>query len=148
MKLASVLASAVLALFAVTVHAQQAAPQTQPTLQTPEARRSYAIGVQVAEGIKSQGVAVDPAMVAAGLRDALTGAKLLMTDEEIGAAMMVLQAEMKQKEELERAAMLEKNKKEGDEFLAANAKKEGVVSLAERPAVQDPDARSRPQSDR
>ena len=129
MKLASVLASAVLALFAVTVHAQQAAPQTQPALQTPEARRSYAIGVQVAEGIKSQGVAVDPAMVAAGLRDALTGAKLLMTDEEIGAAMMVLQAEMKQKEELERAAMLEKNKKEGDEFLAANAKKEGVVSL-------------------
>jgi FKBP-type peptidyl-prolyl cis-trans isomerase FklB len=36
---------------------------------------------------------------------------------------------MLQKQEQARAAMLEKNKKEGDEFLAANAKKEGVVSL-------------------
>ena len=103
MKLASVLVSAVLALLAVTAHAQQAAPQTA-NLQTPEAKRSYAIGVQVAEGIKSQGVAVNPAMVAAGLRDALAGAKLLMTDDEIGAAIMALQVEMKQKEEQARAA--------------------------------------------
>jgi FKBP-type peptidyl-prolyl cis-trans isomerase FklB len=129
MKLASVVAGTALALLAVTVQAQQVAPQTQPTPQTPEQRRSYAIGVQVAEGIKSQGVAVDPAMVAAGLRDALAGGKLLMSEEEIGAAMMVLQAEMRQKQEQEHAAMLEKNRKEGEEFLAANAKKEGVVSL-------------------
>ena len=133
MKLASVVASAALALVALTVCAQEAAPQAQPAPhsapQTAEEKRSYAIGVQVADGIKSQGVEVDPAMVAAGLRDALAGAKLLMSDDEIGAVMMALQKEMLQKEEQARAAVLDKNKKEGDEFLAANGKKEGVVSL-------------------
>jgi FKBP-type peptidyl-prolyl cis-trans isomerase len=107
----------------MTVNAQQTAPQTD------DEKRSYAIGVQVAEGIKSQGVQVNSAMVTAGIRDALSGAKLLMTDEEIGAALAALQNDMQKKEEQDKAVMLEKNKKDGDDFLAANAKKEGVVSL-------------------
>ena len=113
----------ILALLAVKAQAQENAPQTE------KEKHSYAIGVQVAEGIKSQGVEVDPAMVAAGVQDALAGAKLLLSDQEIGAAIMALQAQMQQKQQAARAAALEKNKKEGDEFLAANAKKEGVVAL-------------------
>lgn len=124
MKRALVAAGVMLGLFATAAHAQQAAPQTD------EQKRSYAVGVQVAEGIKSQGIEMDAAMVAAGVRDALAGAQLLMSDEEMGAAIMALQVEMRQKEEQARTAALEKNKKEGDDFLAANGKKEGVVSLA------------------
>ena len=123
MKLASVAVGVVLGCLAMTANAQQTAPQTDAE------KRSYAIGVQVAEGIKSQGVEVDPAWSAAGMRDALAGTKLQMTDDEIGAVMMALQQDMQQKQEQARTAMLEKNKKDGDEFLAANAKKEGVVSL-------------------
>jgi FKBP-type peptidyl-prolyl cis-trans isomerase len=123
------LASVVLMIFgfmAMTVNAQQPG-QTGP--QTADDKRSYAIGVQVAEGIKSQGVEVNAAMVAAGIRDVLAGGKLQMTDEEIGTVMAALQVEMQKKQDDAKAAMLEKNKKDGDAFLAANAKKEGVVAL-------------------
>jgi FKBP-type peptidyl-prolyl cis-trans isomerase FklB len=122
-KFISLTIALILSLLVGTVQAQEAAPQTDIE------KHSYAIGVQVAEGIKSQGVEVDPAMVAAGVRDALAGTKLLMSEDEIGAAIMALQMRLQQKEQQERAAALEKNKKEGDDFLAANKTKEGVVSL-------------------
>ena len=112
-----------LALLAVQVNAQEAALQTQND------KRSYAIGVQMAAGIKNQGIEVSPELVAQGLRDALAGAKLLLTDDEMGAAIEALQAEMRLKQEEARTAALEKNKTAGDAFLADNAKKEGVVSL-------------------
>ena len=117
------LAGLSLGLLAVQGNAQE------PALQTQKDRRSYAIGVQVAAGIKSQGIEVDPDVVAKGLRDALSGEKLLMTDNELGAAMMALQEDVRRKQEQARATALDKNKKEGDVFLAENAKKEGVVSL-------------------
>jgi FKBP-type peptidyl-prolyl cis-trans isomerase FklB len=123
MRLVSLTIGLILALLAVKAQAQETAPQTE------NQKHSYAIGVQVAEGIKSQGVEVDPEMVAAGVRDALAGAKLLLSDQEIASAMMALQAQMQQKQQATRAAALEKNKKEGDEFLAANATKEGIVKL-------------------
>jgi FKBP-type peptidyl-prolyl cis-trans isomerase len=123
MKRASMVVSVVLGFLAMTANAQQTAPQSA------EDKRSYAIGVQVAEGIKSQGVEVNAAMLAAGIHDALAGTKLQMTKEEIGAAMAALQQDMQQKQNQAMAALLEKNKKDGDDFLAANAKKEGVVSL-------------------
>jgi FKBP-type peptidyl-prolyl cis-trans isomerase FklB len=117
------MAGLALALLAVPVNAQDAAPQT------PNDKVSYAIGVQVAAGIKSQGIEVSPEMVAKGVRDALGGAKLLMSDDEMGAAISALQEEMRRKQEAARTAALEKNKTAGEVFLADNAKKEGVVSL-------------------
>ena len=111
------------ALLAVPTNAQQAAPQTQ------NEKRSYAIGVQVAEGIKSQAIEVNAQMVAQGVRDALAGAKLQMSDAEIGAVIMALQQEMMQKQEQARTVAIEKNKKDGEAFLAENAKNDGVVSL-------------------
>ena len=117
------MAGLALALVVVPVTAQDVAPVTQKD------KLSYAIGVQVAEGIKGQGIEVSPAMVAQGVRDALAGAKLLVSDDEMAAVIMALQLDMRQKQEQARAAALEKNKKEGEAFLAENAKKEGVVSL-------------------
>jgi FKBP-type peptidyl-prolyl cis-trans isomerase FklB len=117
------MAGIALALLAIPAQAQQAAPQSQND------KTSYAIGVQVAQGIKSQGIDVNAAMVAQGVRDALTGAKLLMTDDEIAAVMTALQQEMRQKQQEAMTTMLEKNKKDGEAFMAANAKKDGVVTL-------------------
>jgi FKBP-type peptidyl-prolyl cis-trans isomerase len=123
MKRVSFVIAIFLGFLAMTANAQQTAPQSD------EDKRSYAIGVQVAEGIKSQGVQVNAGMLAAGIRDVLAGAKLQMTEEEIGTAMSALQREMQQKQEQARTGMLDKNKKDGEAFLAANAKKEGVVTL-------------------
>ena len=76
-----------------------------------------------------QSVPVDPAILARGLKDGLTGGKTLLTDEEAQAAITAVQNEMrkKQQEKMQEAAAA--NKKEGDAFLAANKGKEGVVTL-------------------
>jgi len=107
--------------------AQQNQPQGVP--QSQDDKVSYAIGVQVAEGIKSQDIKVNPEMVAEGLRDALSGSKLKLSTEDIGAAIVAIQQMMKQKADEARTAAIEKNKTAGEAFLADNAKKEGIVSL-------------------
>ena len=114
-----------LGLLAVPVSAQETT-----ALQTQKDKVSYLIGVQVAETIKSQGIDIDPSLVATGLRDALSGAKLLMTDDDLRATMTALQQEMAQKQAQARSRAADENKKAGETFLTENAKKEGVVTLA------------------
>ena len=114
------------------------ASKTAPayTLKTQKEKASYAVGINIGTGMKRQGLPVDPALVARGLRDAMAGGKTLMTQDEIKAALQQLQGEMmaKQqammKEQQEKAhAAGEVNRKEGDTFLAANKTKEGVTTL-------------------
>ncbi len=64
-----------------------------------------------------------------GLKDGLAGAEPRMTDEQRQKALVELGQEMKAKQEAKLKQETEKNSKEGQEFLAANAKKEGVVVL-------------------
>jgi len=68
-------------------------------------------------------------MVAQGVKDALAGGKLAMTNEEAGAVLRELQAELQKKQEATMAQVGDANKKEGAAFLAANKSKEGVVAL-------------------
>jgi FKBP-type peptidyl-prolyl cis-trans isomerase len=63
------------------------------------------------------------------MKDALSGNKTLLTEEEARSALMQLQSEMQAKMQAKQAAEGEANKKEGDAFLAANKTKEGVVTL-------------------
>ena len=52
-----------------------------------------------------------------------------MTDEEARGAIMAVQTEMRKKMEESRQVAGGANKKEGDEFLAANKAKEGITTL-------------------
>jgi FKBP-type peptidyl-prolyl cis-trans isomerase FklB len=63
------------------------------------------------------------------MKDANSGAALLMTEEELAKTMQAFQQALQQKQAEARKVLAEKNKKEGDEFLAENAKKEGVTVL-------------------
>jgi FKBP-type peptidyl-prolyl cis-trans isomerase FklB len=99
------------------------------TLKTQKEKASYAIGMSVGKGLHKDQVDVDPAILVRGLRDALAGGKLLLTEDEAKAAIGVLQAEMRKKQEEKMAAAGEENKKEGEAFLAANKGKDGVVAL-------------------
>jgi FKBP-type peptidyl-prolyl cis-trans isomerase FklB len=74
-------------------------------------------------------VDIDTAILLRGLRDALSGGKTLMTDDEVKAAMIALQADLRKKAEAKMAIEGEGNKKAGDAFLAANKSKEGVTTL-------------------
>src|SRR6202008_1398185 len=64
-----------------------------------------------------------------GMKDALAGGKLLMSEDEARAAVMQVQNEVRQKQAEKAKEAGAANKKEGDEFLAANKAKEGVVTL-------------------
>ncbi len=79
--------------------------------------------------LHKQSVEVDTSIVLRGLKDALAGGKLLLTDDEAKAALTQLQTDLrnKQMEKMKEAADL--NKKTGTDFLEANKAKEGVVML-------------------
>ena len=98
-------------------------------LTTPKQKSSYAIGLSIGKTMKRDGVDVDSASLARGLRDALSGAKPLLTDQDAQAALIALQQEVRKKQEAQRAVAMEANKKEGEAYLAANKAKDGVVTL-------------------
>jgi FKBP-type peptidyl-prolyl cis-trans isomerase len=104
-----------------------------PLLKTGKDKRSYAIGLnigaKVASELKAGGVDMDSAILARGIRDSLTGAKHLLTDEEVKTALTALETELREKAKAEYEAMSAANKKEGDDFLASNKAKEGVTTL-------------------
>lgn len=98
-------------------------------LPSQKEKASYAIGMDIANSIKKNGVEIDPDIIGKAIKDVLTGQKTLLTDQEAKTTLQDLQKEMKVKH-LEKMKVLgEKNKKEGDAFLAANKKKEGVKTL-------------------
>jgi FKBP-type peptidyl-prolyl cis-trans isomerase FklB len=101
-------------------------------LQTPKDKNSYAIGMSIGASIgkqmKQDQVDVDPALVVRGLKDSLTGDKTLMTDEEAKATINTLSNEVKKRQQELFQAASEKNKKDGDDFLAANKTKPDVAT--------------------
>ena len=103
------------------------------TLNTPKDKQSYAIGINVGKGLsqnlKQTGVDIDPAILVRGIKDVLAGDKQSMTDQEAQATLTALQADMRKTQQLKQEQVSEANKKEGDEFLAANKTKEGVTAL-------------------
>lgn len=102
-------------------------------LKTAKEKRSYAIGADIGKKVggqlKSQSVELDPAMVARGMRDALSGAKPAMTDDEVKATLTELRTQLQQKAASTAKAAGDKNKQDGESFLAANKGKEGVTTL-------------------
>jgi FKBP-type peptidyl-prolyl cis-trans isomerase FklB len=98
-------------------------------LKTPEDKLSYAIGLNVGRSLQKDSITVDQNIVIQGFKDALAGSKTLMTDDEAKSAIMALQTELRKKQDEIAKQTGEVNKKEGEEFLAANKAKEGVVTL-------------------
>ena len=99
------------------------------TLKDQKDKISYSIGVNIGANVKqqteSQGVELKPEIVAAGLKDALMGGKTLLTEQEVRETLMALSKDIGDKQ----SQVGEKNKKEGETFLAENKKKPGVKSL-------------------
>ena len=112
---------------ATKTHSATAAKGPAPlTLKTQKEKFSYAVGMsngkRLGEILHRQSVPFDPAIMARGMKDGLSGAKTLLTDEEAQATMEAVRKDAIQREQTA-------NKKQGDDFLAANKVKEGVVTL-------------------
>lgn len=85
--------------------------------------------MNIGSALKKDEVDIDANILLQGVKDALAGGKMLLTDQEAQASLAALQADLRKKQELKMQQLAETNKKEGEEFLAANKTKEGVVAL-------------------
>jgi FKBP-type peptidyl-prolyl cis-trans isomerase len=103
--------------------------QKPMTLVTQKDKLSYAIGMNFGASLRKQSVEVDPNVLVKGLKDSLAGSKTLLTDEESHTLITGLQADMRKKQEEKMAQAGDSNLKQGQEFLAANKSKDGVVTL-------------------
>ncbi|MEI8341305.1 MAG: FKBP-type peptidyl-prolyl cis-trans isomerase, partial [Verrucomicrobiota bacterium] len=117
------ISAALIALLAVPVLNAQDAPKDQKD------KVSYGIGLSIGTKMKKDGVDLNPQMIAKGLNDGISGAKPLMTEEEVQQTMQAFQTEMQTKMVEKRKVASEKNKTEGEAFLAANKSKEGIKTL-------------------
>jgi FKBP-type peptidyl-prolyl cis-trans isomerase len=100
-----------------------------PALNTKKDKVSYAIGADLGKKLKTSEIDVDPTVLTRALKDTLTGSKPAMTDDEIRATLTDLTKDLQAKQAASAKEAGEKNRKEGDAFLAANKTKEGVVAL-------------------
>lgn len=122
-----------LAVFIAVLSISFAACQSEKSrsdLKSQKEKVSYSIGMDIGKNLKQNNVEVDPAFVAQGIKDILEGRQVLMADSEVQTVMAQFQQEMMQKQMKKMQEDAGKNKKDGQDFLDENKKKQGVVTLA------------------
>jgi FKBP-type peptidyl-prolyl cis-trans isomerase len=92
---------------------------------------SYALGVELAAGFKYQRMDVDLPLIIRGMRDAFANddTELAMPPKEIADTLKQYGEDRKRGLEHAMQMVSDKNKKAGEDFVAQNAKKDGVVTL-------------------
>lgn len=107
--------------------------QDAAALKSGPEQLSYALGMNQANSLRKHSIEVDADLFNRGFKDALAGGKTLLTEEQARASVAALQRELKEKQLAQQReaahARAEKNKSEGEAFLAENKAKEGVVAL-------------------
>ena len=111
--------------------AQDAAPAAAPLkLESTADRASYSIGLNMGRNFKRQQVPINAEAVLQGLRDAISGAKPALTDDEMKASFQALEQEIATAQATRNKELIKKNAEEGAAFLAANKKKPGIKTTA------------------
>jgi len=95
-------------------------------LKTQQDKLSYMLGMNIGRDLKRNDVQVDPDLYMRGMKDSLSGGKTLLTDEEAAQVMNAFRSEMREKQMAKQKEAGDKNKKNGEAYLAANKAKEGV----------------------
>ena len=103
------------------------------TLKTQKDKTSYAVGMNIGKGVagklKQQAVDIDQAVLLRGMKDALAGGKMLLTEDDERTILTQLSVAARKKQEEQMKVAGDANKKQGEEFLAANKTKDGVITL-------------------
>jgi len=98
-------------------------------LKNEKDRLSYAIGMDIGNGLQRQNIDLNPEIVAQGIWDSLSGGKTLMTEQEYRDTMTAFKQELSKKQMEQMQELSEKNKKDGENFLAENKTREGIITL-------------------
>ena len=121
----TIVKTVLLTLLALTISLSTASAKEELALDTEKKKISYAVGRQIGDSIKNSGLDIDIDIFTASVAETLAGKSDRLTESEkmqVGAAM--------QKQQQEHAAKtVGANKSKGQEFLAKNAKEDGVKVL-------------------
>ena len=66
----------------------------QPAQPVDKGKASYSIGVDLGENFKAEGIEVNPDMLVKGLKDSLSGGKLMLTKPEMEATLTAFQKQL------------------------------------------------------
>jgi FKBP-type peptidyl-prolyl cis-trans isomerase FklB len=100
-----------------------------PELKGDKEKLSYSIGMDIGGNLKRGSVEVDPDLLAKGLKDSYGGGKTILTEDQARQAIADFQKTQMAKQAETMKKLSEKNKADGEKFLAENGKKEGVKTL-------------------
>ena len=114
---------------ALVIVGAAAVAEEVPTLKSERERISYSLGVEMGNNLKRQGIDLDVTLLTRGMQDVLSGGTLLLGEAEVREAVMAFQKDLMAKQQEAQKAASAKARAEGETFLAANAKKDGVVTL-------------------
>lgn len=98
-------------------------------LETEEQKVSYIMGMNIGSQIDTESFEFDMAMFNLGVSDAFSGAKPRLSEEQVKTVIEGFQTKMAAKQEAAAKLAADANLKEGEAFLAKNAKTDGVVVL-------------------
>jgi len=99
----------------------------QPTqLKDEKDKVSYSIGLDIGTTFKKQKMDINADVLMAGIKDGQTGAKPLLSEEQVKETMTAFSKSMVEKQTAAAKEAAEKNAAEGEKFLAENKTKEGV----------------------
>lgn len=121
--------SALVGILAILFVVTQVFAAEDTLLKTDKDKTSYSMGMNVGMNFKQQSIDINADIFMKGFKDALSGAKPLLSEEEMRSAILALQKEVVAKQTAKMQIIGEKNKKDGEAFLAENKKKEGVKTL-------------------
>lgn len=96
-------------------------------LKTFQDKLSYSMGLDVGTYFKGMKDDIDYDRLVMGINDAFQGNKQLISPEEVAQVQKEFAAKMQEKQAAQVKELQEKNKKVGDEYLAKNKEKKGVV---------------------
>jgi len=97
-------------------------------LNNDKSKLSYAIGMDIGASLKSLNADLDRPALLAALNDRLDGAKLKLSEADAAKAKQAFFKKQAEQVAAKQKAAGEKNKVDGEKFLAANGKKKGVTT--------------------
>ncbi len=112
-----------------TAHSQSAEAPADEELKSEEARLSYTLGRKMGTSIKSEKLDVQTEPFLRGIHDVFMDVDSPVSEEEMKEILKTFRVARKEKVKKAREKLAAENLRVGEEFLAENAKKEGVVVL-------------------
>lgn len=102
---------------------------TNDTLTTKQDKISYIFGHNIGKNMNQQGIEISMDAMSQGIKDGFSNGESKIAVEEMTNLMRDFRKEMTARKSEKKKLQSDQNSKEGKDFLAENAKKEGVVVL-------------------